>query len=50
MKKLKLFAEPAVEDGLVGIDAAVAEEGPVAPRVFAFCGIAFDDKNFLLVV
>src|SRR5260370_6729841 len=44
------FAEPAVQDGLVGVDAAVAEEGPVAAGFFAFGGIAFDDENFFLVI
>src|SRR5271163_4690888 len=46
----KLVGEPAVEDGLVGVDAAVAEEGPVAALVFALGGIAFDHQDFFFVV
>src|SRR5713226_1070259 len=42
--------EPAVEDGLIGVDAAVAEEGPIAAGFFAFGGVAFDDENFFLIV
>src|SRR5438132_11583519 len=49
-KSTLLFAEPAVQDGLIGVDAAVAEEGPIAARVFALGGIALDDENFFLVV
>src|SRR5215470_5061067 len=41
--------EPAVEDGLVGVDAAVAEERPVTAGVFALGGIAFDDEDLFLV-
>ncbi len=49
-KTKKSFAEPAVQDGLVGVDAAVAEEGPVAAGFFALGGITFDDENFFFVV
>src|SRR5256885_4594031 len=45
-----LFAQPAIQDWTVGVDAAVAEKGPVAPRVFAFCGVAFDDEDFFFVI
>src|SRR5229473_1335949 len=44
------IAEPAVEDGLIGVDAAVAEEGPITAGFFAFGGVAFDDENFFLIV
>src|SRR6266567_3408045 len=44
------FAEPAIEDGLVGINAPIAQEGPVAASVFALGGIAFDDENLLFAV
>src|SRR5919109_1079642 len=44
------FAKPAVQDGLVGIDAAISEERPVAARLFALCGITFDDENFFFAV
>src|SRR5437660_705189 len=43
-------AEPAVQDGLIGVDAAVAQEGPVPARVFALGGVTFDDENLFLVV
>src|SRR5216684_3542354 len=34
-EKSNLFVtEPAVEDGLIGVDAAVAEEGPIAAGFF----------------
>src|SRR5204863_5027906 len=49
-KSTLLFAEPAVEDGLIGIDAAVAQERPVAARVFALGGVALDNENFFVVV
>src|SRR5712692_9321219 len=49
-RKRNSFAEPAIQDGLIGIDAAVAEKRPVAARVFTFCGIAFDDEDFFFVV
>jgi len=45
-----LFAQPAIQDRTVGIDAAIAEKRPVAASVFALCGIAFDDKDFFFVV
>src|ERR1700676_2088675 len=45
-----LFAEPAVGGGLVGVDAAVAEERPVAASVFAFRWVAFHDENFFFVI
>src|SRR5439155_1707656 len=43
------IAEPAVQDGLIGVDAAVSQERPVPARVFAPGGIAFDDEDFLFV-
>src|SRR5439155_324781 len=43
------IAEPAVQDGLIGVDAAVSQERPVSARVFAPGGIAFDDEDFLFV-
>src|SRR5260370_12262007 len=50
-KKCILFVtEPAVENGRVGVDAAVAEEGPVAARLFALGGGAFARENFFFVV
>ena len=49
-KETSLFAEPAVGDGLVGVDAAIAEEGPIAAGLFRLRGIAFDDQNFFLIV
>src|SRR5271155_3073009 len=45
-----LCANPAGEDWLVRIDAAVAQERPVAPLVFAFCWIAFDYENLFFAV
>src|ERR1700730_14995288 len=45
-----LFAQPAIQDGAVGIDAAVAEERPVATSVFGLRGVALDDEDFFLVV
>src|SRR5271170_1589152 len=47
---MKSFAKPAVEDGLIGVDAAVAEEGPVAAGFFALGWVAFDYQDFFLVV
>src|SRR5258707_14872509 len=44
------FAQPAIQNGAVGVDAAVAEEGPVAACVFAFCRVALDDEDFLFIV
>ena len=45
-----LFAQPAIQDGAVGVDATIAEEWPVATSIFAFCGIAFDDQDLFLVL
>src|SRR5205807_2759640 len=42
------FAEPAIENGLIRVDTAVAEEWPVAACIFAFLRIAFDDEDFFL--
>ena len=33
---------------MVGVDAAIAQERPIAASVFAFCRIAFNDENFFL--
>src|SRR5260370_18777540 len=41
-KNTLFVAEPAVEDRLVGVDAAVAQKRPVVPRVFPLCRVAFD--------
>jgi len=37
---------PAVGDGGVGVDAAVAEEGPVAADFFDAGAVTFDDEDF----
>ena len=34
---------------MVGVDAAISKERPIAARVFALCGIAFDHENFLVL-
>src|SRR5437879_2589144 len=47
---MRLFAQPAVQDGAVSINAAIAEKWPVAARVFAFCGITLDHEDFLFVI
>src|SRR5882724_4222685 len=44
-----LFTQPTIQDWRVRVDAAVAQKRPIAARVFAFCGVAFDDQDFLLV-
>src|SRR6058998_1527619 len=44
------FAEPAIEDGLIGVDAAIAQEGPVPARFLALCRVAFNDEDFLFVM
>src|SRR5258707_5763419 len=46
----RLFAQPAIQNGAVGVDAAIAEKRPVAARVFAFCRVALDDEDFLFIV
>jgi len=45
-RETKSFAEPAIENGLVGVNAAIAQERPIAASVFTFCRIAFNDENF----
>jgi hypothetical protein len=45
-----LFAEPAIGDDGISVDAAIAEEGPIPASLFALGWIAFDDENFFLVV
>src|SRR5262249_45874228 len=40
------FAKPAVENRLIGVNAPVAEERPVAASLFGFLRVAFDDKDF----
>src|SRR5690349_8554334 len=50
MRTRLFFAEPAIKDGLVGINAPVAQEGPIATSLFAPGGIAFDHENLLLAV
>src|SRR5690242_16885914 len=47
-KRARSFGEPAVQNGLISVDAAIPEERPVASRVLAFGGIAFHDQNFFL--
>ena len=47
---MRLFAEPAIREWAVGVDAAIAQERPVAANVFTFCGVALDDQNFFLIV
>src|SRR5690349_4758280 len=44
------FAEPAIENRLVGINAPIAQERPIAAGVFAFGRIAFNDENLLVAV
>src|SRR6266516_2727283 len=44
-----LLAQPAVQDGLISIDATVAEERPIAPCVLDAVRVAFDNENFLFV-
>jgi hypothetical protein len=44
------FAEPAIGDDGIGVDAAIAEERPISASLFALGGITLDDKNFFLVV
>ena len=45
-----LLIEKTFRDGLVGIDAAVAEKGPVATRLLDEMRIDFADENLLFVV
>src|SRR5260370_1239216 len=45
-----LFAEPAIQDGSIGIDAAITKEWPIATRIFAFGGVALDDEDFFFIV
>jgi len=49
-KETTLIAEPAIENGRIRIDAAVAEKRPVTASVLAFGRIALDDQDFFLVV
>src|SRR5215475_13245697 len=44
--KKRSFAEPAIENGLIRVNAAIAEKGPVAARLFALFCVAFDDEHF----
>src|SRR5262249_5509448 len=48
-KKKPLFAEPAVENRLVRVYAAVAKKRPVAARLFGFLRVAFDDEDFFFL-
>ncbi len=43
-----LFSE-AVGEGAVGVDATVAEEGPVAAGFFLECGVDLCDEDFFFV-
>src|SRR5258708_38276526 len=45
-KGILFFVQPAVQDGLIGVDAAVAEKRPVAARVLALGGGAFHGEGF----
>src|SRR5579859_6785096 len=45
-KQERSFAEPAVENRLIGVNAPVAEERPVSARLFGFLRVAFDDEDF----
>src|SRR6202158_118314 len=49
-KGILFFVQPAVQDGLISVDAAVAEKRPIAAGVLALGGIAFDDEDFFFVV
>src|SRR5579871_1053521 len=49
LRKRRSFAEPAIEDGLIRVDASIAEERPVAASFFAFLWITFDDENLFLI-
>src|ERR1700761_3260338 len=42
--------EESLHDGLVGVDAAVAQEGPVAARVFEQAQVDLADEDLFLVV
>ena len=44
------FPEPATQNRLVRIHAAVAQKRPIPSRVFALRRIAFDNENFLFVL
>src|SRR5437868_3872149 len=44
------FAEPAVQDRLIRINAAISQEGPVAASFFTLRGIALGDKNLLFAI
>ena len=45
-----LFAEPAIGDDGISVDAAVAEKRPIPASLFALGRIALDNENFFLVV
>jgi hypothetical protein len=47
-RETKSFAEPAIENRWVGVNSAIAQKGPIAASVFAFCRIAFNNENFFL--
>ena len=44
------FAQPAVENRGIRINAAVAEERPIAPHFFALRRVAFNDEDFFFVI
>ena len=50
MRTCALFAQPAIQNGLIRVDASIAEERPVAARIFASRRIAFHDENIFLIV
>ena len=50
MTRGHLVAEPAVENGLIRVDAPIPQEWPIASLFLDFLGIAFGDQDFFLVV
>src|SRR2546425_8789438 len=42
--------EQAASDGSVGVDAAVAQEGPIASSLFQVAQVNFADQDFFFVV
>src|ERR1700758_3290833 len=48
--EIKSVGKPALQDGLVSVNAAVSEKGPVATLVFAFRRVAFDNQDFFFAV
>src|SRR5436309_14152731 len=44
------FVNHAAGDGSVGVDAAIAEEGPIAANLFQMAQVNFADQDFLFVM